>query len=379
MGLTTDGQASRRTCVEYDAALQGLTELAEASPDTPLTLTNAETASGPDLFAAARIAGAPYRTGCGMASRKQLSQERRARIRTVLFRARYVLDARIETTVRAMVRLGTLRLDRLFKRQVFGFCKKQGVSFRLSLSTCVPTPLCGGGCYAHDGRERLTSTILSGCYNTLIAQYWEEGVVADAMLLPHIRRAVELAKADASFAATEYGITRRARIRLAHVGELAAYPRFANWLGHRIREESGGSVDGVIYTRHPKATELDTRALIVNFTVDDSSRNRRAWAKEGMRIVWSAWDGKLDPAASINFLEHHDHGQHALAVGEGTVCPVTASSTEHRFCDAFKCTKCFDEPAAAEMDTPESAQPFVRGTVRTRHQGLLRSSGGRKA
>ena len=46
-----------------------------------------------------------------------------------------------------------------------------------------------------------------------------------------------------------------------------------------------------------------------------------------MRVVWSAWDGKLDHEAG-DFLEHHDHGQHAEPKGEGAVCPVTASVTE---------------------------------------------------
>ena len=146
---------------EFEQVLGGLEKIKSADPSSPL-LTEGGSQVGPsELFSAAQAAGVAYRKGCGMASRKHLGPEDRRRVRNLLFRARFVLDSRIETTITELIEAGKVPISRLLKRQVFGFCKKQGVSFRLSLSTCVPTPLCGGGCYAHDGRERVTSTILS--------------------------------------------------------------------------------------------------------------------------------------------------------------------------------------------------------------------------
>jgi len=217
----------------------------------------------------------------------------------------------------------------------------------------------------------VTSTILSGCYNTLIARNWEAGRMKDEMLVPHISRAVEFARADQRFAESEYGFKRRARIRLAHVGELAAYPKFANWLGRTIQTVSEGTVDGILYTRHPNIRELDASALVLNLTVDESSRKRLAWSRKGVRIVWSAWNGMLDPTAEVNFLEHHDHGQHAEPIGEGSICPVTASSTEHRFCDAHYCTKCFDDPTLDPVEPELIRDTKKLGIVRTRTQTML--------
>jgi hypothetical protein len=359
------------TNAEFERVLDGLKRMISVSPKTPLTAEGGRRVTPSDLFSSVKIAGHPYRIGCGMASRKRIDPVKSRRVRALLFRARYVLDSRVEATVSQLLDDKEITLNRLLKRQVFGFTKKQGVSFRLSLSTCVPSPLCGGGCYAHDGRERVTSTILSGCYNTIIAMRWEAGEIPDSMLLSHVERAIELAKTDANFAKNEYGIDRRARIRLAHVGELAAYPRFANWLGHNIRELSNGQVDGVVYTRHPNVCKLDGGALIINLTVDESSENRRQWAVDGIRVVWSAWDGKLDPEAEINFLEHHDHGQHALPSGKGTICPVTFTQTEHRFCDAFHCTKCFDNPLVNKAVETAAVYNEPAKSFQTRRLNLL--------
>jgi hypothetical protein len=363
---------SSMTNAEFERVLDGLERMISVSPKTPLTVEGGGRVAPSDLFSSVRIAGHPYRMGCGMASRKRIDPVNSRRVRALLFRARYVLDSRVETTVSQLLDDDSIPINRILKRQVFGYTKKQGVSFRLSLSTCVPSPLCGGGCYAHDGRERVTSTILSGCYNTIIAKRWEDGEIPDSMLLPHVERAIGLAKADARFAKSEYDIDRRARIRLAHVGELAAYPRFANWLGHNIRELSGGEVDGVVYTRHPNVCDLDKAALIINLTVDESSENRRQWATDGIRVVWSAWDGKLDPTAEINFLEHHDHGQHASPSGKGSVCPVTSTQTEHRFCDAFHCTKCFDDPLANKAVETAAVNNQPANSIQTRRIDLLR-------
>jgi hypothetical protein len=353
-----------------DDVLRALEKMSSKSPNSKLT--NGGKAVGvAELYKAAQAAGDAYRKGCGMASRKQLPEVSRQKVRKLLFRARYVLDSRIENTIYSLIKSGSMPVTKLLKRQVFGFCKKQGVSFRLSLSTCVPSPLCGGGCYAHDGRERVTSTILSGCYNTIIARLFDEKLIGESDLLPHVKKAVDLAKEDTKFSKKEYGHARRGRIRLSHVGELAAYPKFANWLGHAIREVSAGTVDGVIYTRHPKIKDLDTNALVINLTIDESSEGRRKWRRDGVRLVWSAWGGHLDPEAEVNFLEHHDHGQHAKPHGVGEVCPVTVATTEQRFCDAFHCTKCFDDPND-DATSNSSDHHKIKGHFRTRTQKMVR-------
>ena len=127
-----------------------------------------------------------------------------------------------------------------------------------------------------------------------------------------------------------------------------------------------------MYTRHPKVRDLDPSALIVNLTIDSESKSRRAWASEGVRIVWSAWDGELDDDAEINFLEHHDNGAHSEPSGNGDICPVTISSTELRFCDAFACTRCFDRPEGKNFSRQTVFdKPTEASAIRTRKVALL--------
>lgn len=324
------------------------------------------------LFESAQEAGRIYRTACGFVSRKRITKESRDSIRGLLFQVRHLLDSRIEATIRDLISREELRFSRLLNRQVFGFCKKQGVSFRLSLSTCVPSRLCGGGCYAHDGRERVTSTILSGCYNTVLCEAFEHGHITAVELLPSVRKAIHFARLDQQLSAREYGFSRRARIRLAHVGELSAFPKFANWLGATVMQIGKGEVDCVVYTRHPNVSMLDANVLVINLTIDAASENRRNWVRPGVRPVWSAWDGLLDPKAAVNFLEHHDHDQHAMPQGAGNVCPVTLANTARRVCDEFACVRCFEPPgesAAAPLVVHDIA--VNRVVRRPRHRSML--------
>jgi hypothetical protein len=328
------------------------------------------------LFESAQEAGRIYRTAAGFVSRKRIAKESRDRVRGWLFRARHLLDSRIEATIWDLINREELRFSRLLNRQVFGFCKKQGVSFRLSLSTCVPSRLCGGGCYAHDGRERVTSTILSGCYNTVLCEAFEQGRIAAEELVPSVRKAIHFARLDRQLSDREYGFSRRARIRLAHVGELAAFPKFANWLGETVMQISKGEVDCVIYTRHPNVSMLDTSVLVINLTIDASSENRRDWVRPGVRPVWSAWDGLLDPNAAVNFLEHHDHGQHALPQGAGNVCPVTLANTARRVCDEYACVRCFEPPCDGDhKEPPPQLFEIAVPARRVRHRGMLIEEG----
>jgi hypothetical protein len=356
----------------FDEVLRDIGPSLEADATEPLLTPSGQLPSLNQFFATAQAAGAGYRKACGLASRKNLQAVQQREIRGQLFRLRHVLDSRIEATLFALLESGVMSPSRLLKRQVFGFCKKQGVSFRLSLSTCVPSPLCGGGCYAHDGRERVTSTILSGCYNTVLCKLFESGGLPESDLRAVVAKAVSLAQLDRQLAMQEFGFTRRARIRLAHVGEIAAFPAFANWLGRVVADLSGGSVDCIVYTRHPKVAQLDVSKLVVNLTLDETSEKRRTWARPGVRVVWSAWGGRLDSSAAVNFLEHHDNDQHSEPTGEGNVCPVTLASTEHRVCDEFACVRCFDRPDGASQ-SPVGNHLFEISMPprRTRHRSML--------
>jgi hypothetical protein len=356
----------------FEEVLQNIAPCLEADATAPLLSVTGRLPSFTDFFATAQAAGVPYRKACGLASRKNLDAAEASEVRSRLFRLRHILDSRIEATLLMLLGSGAVSRSKLLKRQVFGFCKKQGVSFRLSLSTCVPSPLCGGGCYAHDGRERVTSTILSGCYNTLLCKLFESGDLLEEDLRPAVAKAVSLAQLDRQLAMQEFGFERRARIRLAHVGEIAAFPRFANWLGRTVADLSDSSVDCIVYTRHPKVSQLDTSTLVVNLTVDETSEKRRSWAKEGVRVVWSAWGGRLDSTAAVNFLEHHDNSQHSEPNGEGNVCPVTLASSERRVCDEFSCVRCFDHPER-EARTPAEDRVFEISLPprRTRHRSML--------
>lgn len=359
----------------YAAALEALDELSGVPDGPACDPATGEVVTRARFFAVARGLSAGYRVAAGYASRKRIPESQREVIRKRLFEARVRIERSLEATIEHHVLSGEWSIRELTARSVLGFCKKQGVSMRLSLSTCVPTTLCGGRCYAHDGRERVTPTILSGCYNTVVCRLWERGLVPDAALLSHIRRAVDLAGRDQTFARDEYGFSRRPRIRLAHVGELAAFPKFANWLAAQIEREGRGEVDAVVYTRHPGIAELDTAKMTVNLTLDRASRKRRAWARPGVRVVWSAWNGDLEKEVDINFLEHHDHDLHAVPKGGGSVCPVTAAKAEERFCDAYRCCRCFVPPgqsqprcdanSASDGTSPTAERPRVR------HVGLL--------
>ena len=155
----------------------------------------------------------------------------------------------------------------------------------------------------------------------------------------HTSRAVRAAIKEAESSAIA-GWSRRPFIRFSHVGEIAAYPSFANSLAGQVRQISNGEVDCVIYTRHRRAKELNPELWIVNFTLDSDSRGRREWAPEDSRIVFSAFGGETDPEADINFLEHH-RWTHIEQSGTGRVCPATAPNMKDRTCDALRCNRCF--------------------------------------
>ena len=229
------------------------------------------------------------------------------------------------------------------KDSFFGKSKKQGVSIRYALASCVPTATCGGRCYAHDGRDRELLHIYRGVLNYYVGLEFENGSPQRrqqilGLLSKSIDKGVEAALVDQASALTE-GYNRLPRIRFSHVGEMAATPEFTNALALEVKKRDP-SVQCVIYTRHPKAKLLDTNSLVVNFTLEGAGDVREKFVPLGARIVNSAWDGNINEAAEINFLEHHVE-KSTSAQGSGSICPVTANHKKTPSCDSAHCQKCF--------------------------------------
>jgi hypothetical protein len=63
----------------------------------------------------------------------------------------------------------------LLQRGCFGASKKQGMSVRMPLSSCRPTHLCAGACYAHDAVDAQSAAVVRGVVNGMIAERIEHG------------------------------------------------------------------------------------------------------------------------------------------------------------------------------------------------------------
>jgi hypothetical protein len=209
----------------------------------------------------------------------------------------------------------------LFSSWFYGASKKQGLSVRMPLTSCMPSRLCSAACYAHDALDASINAIIRGSLNGLIAELYEHGGndvrrMIMFQLKRHSQRAVLEARRECRSVQPTW--SRQPRIRFAPVGDVTC----------------------VIYTRHFKARELDPELWVVNFTLDSSSEDRIKWAPSRSRIVYSAFGGLISKKADINFLEHHPW-LHFHPVGEGEICPVTLPETKIRKCDALRCDRCF--------------------------------------
>ena len=259
----------------------------------------------------------------------------------VVFRVRVNLEQSLSSLVRDRLAAGELHLEHLFDGDFFGCSIKQGVSLRMPLASCTPSRECAGFCYAHDGMDAGRNPVVKGVLNGLIAERYEAGDAAVReklvdLLRPHARGAIRAARLDAERA----GFERGPRIRFSHVGEIAAFPEFANRLAKLIHDESDGEVASVVYTRHPNARLLDSRLFVVLFSLDESSEDRRKFIPPTAWVVRSAFGGKITDAVDVNFLEHH-RWEHIKPIGTGKVCPSTAPEAKVRTCDACKCAFCF--------------------------------------
>jgi hypothetical protein len=242
----------------------------------------------------------------------------------------------------------------VLENNFFGFSKKQGTSLRMPLASCNPTKLCASGCYAHDVLDAAPFAVIRGAMNGWLAGAYEksdkktkEWILKE--LERHAKSAIRNAKKELK--ALPKGFKRRAFIRFSHVGEIVAFPEFADAMAGLVKRLSGGEVDCVVYTRHRNVSKLDPSLWVINFTLDPSSLKRKEWAPTHARIVFSAFGGVTSDIAEVNFLEHHRHGHMARTAGTGRVCPATAPETKVRTCDACHCNRCFVRPTR-QTSTP---------------------------
>lgn len=286
-----------------------------------------------------------YFTLCAMTRRRSIDDENKALGLSKLYAFRSLLEERIlADLIESFGSEGVIHIA--LSGSFFGYSKKQGVSIRYSLQSCVPTATCGGRCYAHDGRDRELIHIIRGVLNFHVGSCYESGDRKKrdhimSSLSKHLDVAIVNALEDQKMAFV-LGYRRSARIRFSHIGEMAQTPAFTNALAKEIKQRCP-HVLPVVYTRHPKAHLLDTEVLTINFTLEGQTDPRVRLVPAGARVVNSAWDGIVNPAAAINFLEHHVE-KAAYAVGRGSICPVTLNHDATPSCDSARCQKCFVKP-----------------------------------
>jgi hypothetical protein len=266
--------------------------------------------------------------------------------RKILLSTLFSVRTRIEAAVIFASPLALNIWDAAYTNRFFGFSKKQGVSLRYPLISCVPTSMCGGRCYAHDGHDRELHLIFRAIFNYLIGRDFEnkasnERSLILARLEPIAAHAVANAIEDQKTAYIN-GYNRSPRIRFSHIGEVAETPEFANALAQIIKRINP-EVECIIYTRHPKAHQLDTELFTTNFTIESESDSRNRFIPAGARVVASSWNGDLVEGAEINFVEHHVE-KASLAKGRGAVCPVSVNHKETPSCDSARCCACFVPP-----------------------------------
>jgi hypothetical protein len=297
--------------------------------------------------------GRSYYSLAALSRRKVLDVDLRVAAMARLFALRSLLEKQMLAGLKCSVPYTNV-LGYALRSGFFGKSIKQGVSIRFPLATCVPTTLCGGRCYAHDGRDRDLQRVFRGVLNWYVADFFENGdtmtrcAVMEA-LSKSIDDAIAAARAECRSVASE-GYSRRPRIRFSHVGEMASTPTFTLALAKEVRRRAP-DIACVIYTRHPLAKLLVGDELIVNFTVDGTADSRMRLRPRGARLVSSSWDGKLVEEAEINFLEHHVE-KSATPSGQGQCCPVTLNHHVNPSCDSARCEKCF-----VPLSKSPSAQP----------------------
>ena len=280
---------------------------------------------------------------CQIANAKKVNCQQKEVARSLLFTVRTKLEDAIQHSLESFYSGGTIQPYLPKAGSFFTVSKKQGVSLRFALTSCVPSKLCGNLCYAHDGMDAMPHSIIKGCINSFIASKYEN---ERRFFVGAFKDFVELSceqivkKSFSEVSRLEWN--RQPRIRFSHVGEIANFPNFANYLSQIIAQKSKNEITQVVYTRHPNAALLSENFLI-NFTIDSSSRNRRKFSESRMNIVGSSFDGVLERDAKINFLEHHGKIHLAGSDEQDTICIVSDARNGFRSCDEARCTKCFEK------------------------------------
>lgn len=283
-----------------------------------------------------------YYTAAAVSRRTHLPDELRAELLGTLFIFRRLIERSI---LDELVLLGDQHdlWCAVAAKSFFGVSAKQGVSIRYALASCIPTESCGGRCYAHDGRDRELHIMFRAVFNYFAGLTYESGDTQTRLrvmkkLTTAIDYGIKSAVAERS-QAMKAGFNREARIRFSHIGEMPSTPCFTNDLAREINSRNK-AVACVIYTRHPNVTRLDPGLFRINVSLETLHDSRRDLAPPGVRFVSSAWDGKLDPNVTVNFLEHHVE-KHSNPTGIGNVCPVTMNAGLVHSCDEACCDLCF--------------------------------------
>lgn len=289
---------------------------------------------------------------CAISRAKRTPPGIRRQADQAVFRTRAILEHTLAKSLPPWPHVDDAVVARLAKG-FFGVSKKQGVSVRMPLTTCMPSALCAAACYAHDVLDAAAPAIVRGAINGWLAEAYETGNRTTrqrvlASLAGPVVHAVRAAIRELQ--QLPIGFSRRPYIRFSHVGEIAAYPHFANAVAETVKTISRGEVDCVVYTRHANAAQMDPLLWVVNFTLDPASEDRRGWAPPNARVVYSAFGGKISDIAAVNFLEHHRHAHLPVAEGNGNVCPATLPETRVRTCDACECKLCFETPQSASTN-----------------------------
>jgi hypothetical protein len=269
-----------------------------------------------------------------------LSQEARKRV----FRVRSSLERSMIKSLHIALDSGKINLRDLFTSNIFSESIKQGLSLRMPLSSCNPTKNCHWSCYAHDGMDAGRYPVIKGAINGFIAELFEYGEEkTQVQVKSFLKEKANLGIRKALREQEKSPFKRDARIRFSHVGEITAFPKFANEFASIISSLSNGEVRCVLYTRHQNASLLNPDLFIINFTLDRDSDERIEWVPKTAKTVFSAWDGVCDETATINFLEHHRFS-HLPGTGKGKICPVTEINTAVKTCDSALCDLCFRNP-----------------------------------
>ena len=285
---------------------------------------------------------------CALARSKRAPSDLSAAAQALLFQCRTLLEGSLHDTLLRLPNAADEVHLHHFSSLFYGVSKKQGVSVRMPLTTCIPTRLCASACYAHDVLDATPQSVVRGAINGWLAQLWQDGnrarrdLILAALRKPSIRAT---RAAHKELTQLPEGFSRRPYIRFSHVGEIVAYSDFANAIAHLVKDVSDGSVDCVVYTRHRAASRLADDLWVINFTLDPSSESRQTWAPPHARLVYSAFNGKTSSNVAVNFLEHHRHAHLPVTSGTGPVCPATEPSAPVRTCDGCRCKTCFEPPS----------------------------------